>query len=241
MELSTRCIALRTISHSDTTSIVVLLTRENGIISALTPAGHSREANRRRALLLPLSILDCTLSGKDITELPRLKNVCRTDLPEFRDNHIKNISALFLADIIHTLLPKTAPDAQLFDYIIDSIRYFAQVKKSAAIANFHIAFLIGLQHKLGIAPDLSTYKRGSLFDLRAGIFRSTAPLNGIYLNKDESATAFTIGRMTYRNSSLFNLTRAQRNRVLDIILSYYSIHLKDITNLQSLEVVRALF
>lgn len=241
MELKTRCIVLRTISYSDTTSIAVLLTRESGVVSALTPAGHSREANRRRALLLPLSILDCTLAGKNISNLPRLKSLTRTELPEFRDNHVKNISALFITDIIHTLLPETGPDSDLFDFIMSSIIFFAETRNNAEIANFHIAFLVGLQQRLGIAPDLSTYRRGSLFDLNSGFFRSSAPLEGEYLSREESATAFAIGRMTYRNSSLFSLNRAQRNRVLDIILKYYSIHLKDVTKLQSLEVVRALF
>lgn len=241
MELDTRCIVLRTISYSDSSSIAVLLTRDNGIVSALTPAGQGREAMRRRALLLPLSVVDCTLAGKDIANLPRLRNVMRSDLPEFRGNHLKNISALFLADIIYSLLPQTAPDPELFDYIVMSIRHFAQTRVSAEIANFHIAFLVGLQQKLGIAPDLTTYRRGCLFDLTSGIFRSSAPSSGEYLDRAESDTAFIIGRMTYRNSGYFRLNRAERNRVLDIILRYYAIHLRDVTHIPSLEVVRSLF
>lgn len=241
MELKTEAVLLRTISYSDTTSIAVMLTREAGIVSALTPAGQSREANRRRAVLMPMSIVNVTLAGKSISDLPRLKQVERTSAPEFRENHIKNITALFLSDVLNTLLPRCEPDISLFDYVRDSIILFAGTTGSNAIANFHIAFLVGLQHKLGINPDLSTYRRGFLFDMNAGIFRASSTAEGGCLSREESETAFTIGRMTYRNSPFFKLNRSQRNRVLDIILQYFSIHLRNIMTLSSLDVIRAIF
>lgn len=241
MELRTEAILLRTISYSDTTSIAVLLTKDAGIISALTPAGHSREANRRRAILMPMSVVNVLVAGKNLAELPRLKQVERAAVPELRESHLKNISALFLADVLNALLPRSEPDSHLFDFIRDSIALFGEVTQSNMIANFHIAFLIGLQHKLGINPDLTTYRRGFLFDMKAGMFRTSTAADGECLNREESEIAFTIGRMTYRNCALFNLNHGQRNRVLDIILRYFSIHLRDISNLPSLEVVRAIF
>lgn len=47
--------------------------------------------------------------------------------------------------------------------------------------------------------------------------------------------------MTFRNMGLYRLNRDQRNRAVDIILEFYSHHLGDLRDLQSLDVVRSLF
>ncbi|MDE7154739.1 MAG: recombination protein O N-terminal domain-containing protein, partial [Muribaculaceae bacterium] len=53
-----KCIILRTVRYNDKSSIVTVYSRELGRMSFVSPAGASREATRRRALLMPLSVID---------------------------------------------------------------------------------------------------------------------------------------------------------------------------------------
>ena len=47
--------------------------------------------------------------------------------------------------------------------------------------------------------------------------------------------------MNYDTMPLFSFTRSQRNRLLDVMNSYYSLHIPDFPHLKSLDVLRDLF
>ena len=53
-----RCVALRTIKYDDRRSIVSAWSEQLGRVSFIVPDGASREARRRRALLMPLSLFE---------------------------------------------------------------------------------------------------------------------------------------------------------------------------------------
>ena len=48
-------------------------------------------------------------------------------------------------------------------------------------------------------------------------------------------------RMNYDTMHLFEMSRAERNRCVEIILSYYRLHLPGFPELKSLEVLRELY
>lgn len=48
-------------------------------------------------------------------------------------------------------------------------------------------------------------------------------------------------RMNYETMHLFEMSRTERNRCVEIILNYYRLHLPDMPELKSLEVLRELF
>ena len=48
-------------------------------------------------------------------------------------------------------------------------------------------------------------------------------------------------RMDYENMHLFRLSRHDRNRISDIVLHYYRIHVPDMPELKSFQVMRELF
>ena len=47
--------------------------------------------------------------------------------------------------------------------------------------------------------------------------------------------------MDYENMHLFRLSRHDRNRISDIVLHYYRIHVPDMPELKSFQVMRELF
>ena len=240
MKKNLRCIVLRSVRFNDSHSIVNAYSLEAGRVSFLTPSGSSREALRRKALMMPLSIVDCNVDFVPGRELLSIKDVSRPGGFEFTDNPLKSVLALFLADFLNYTLREQQPDEALFRYLEDALHRLGEVS-GTALANFHIAFMVGLQRYLGIEPDFSTYKRGRVFDLIDGVFRASAPSHGRYLNREEAAEAFLLGRITLRNMGFYRFNRDQRNRVIDVILDFYSLHLGNIRDLQSLEVVRSLF
>jgi len=153
---------------------------------------------------------------------------------------IKSALSLFIADLLAALLREPQQDITLYDFIRQTIGHLATAH-GTSLANFHIIFLIRLQHFLGIEPDWSTFSKGAVFDLADGIFRVTPPIHGRFLPTAEAEAAYMLRRMNFRNARLFAMSRADRNLILDRLLQYYHQHFPTLGTINSLDVLRSIF
>jgi DNA repair protein RecO (recombination protein O) len=158
--------------------------------------------------------------------------------------------ALFIAEFLYHALKDEQTNTPLFDYIRSSIEWLDN--RQDHYANFHLVFLIHLSRFLGFFPNLSKEERskegsneirgeGVYFDLRAATFCTTPPPHHDYLMPEEAGHIALIMRMDYATMHLFRLTRAERNRILEIVEHYYRLHLPAFPELRSLPVLRELF
>ena len=233
------CIALRTVKHSDRHSILSAYSRERGRLSLLVSAGNGREAARRRAMLMPGSRFSCVADIRDNDRIPPMRDVSVRGTQPGLSHPVKSAVTLFLVDFLNSILRDSMPDEVMFDFIDMMLENYGNKQKG--LANFHLLFLIKLAHFAGIEPDISTYRSGTLFDLMDGVFRTSAPLHGRFLERDESSAVVQLMRMNLRNMAIFRLSSAQRNRILDGILEYYSLHFANVQSIKSIEVLRDLF
>lgn len=232
-------IPLRTIKYSDRHSILTAYSLERGPVSLLVPAGTGREASRIRALTSPLSIIECQATnkpGRDILVMksPRAVVVMNNVLAD----PDRRMTAQFLAELLTVVLREGEPDKGVFHFLTSSITKLDSVERPA---NFHLSFLYGLARVTGIAPDVTGYRDGMLFDMTEGVFRMTRPYHNMYLSAADSHVMAMLSRMTYDNMHLYHFTREQRNQILDVMLNYYTLHYTSLRSLQSLEVLRRLF
>ena len=234
------CIALRTIKYNEKHSILSVYSLELGRLAFLVPAGNGREANRRRALLMPLSIFECVANIKPNTELHTMRDVKVTmPLHGIHAHPLKGAVALFIADLLNSVLRESQRDDATFAFLNDAILRFDAL--SEGIANFHLCFLYRLGRFIGIEPDISTYREGCVFDMQEGCFRTTPPLHKKFLNADDAKVVALLSRITFDNMRFYKFNRNQRNDLLDKILEYYTIHYSSLSQLQSLDVLRCLF
>lgn len=233
---------LRIVRHSDRHSILTAYSRQLGRVAFAIPAGQGKEAARRRAILMPLSVVDCVADIRPNSEV-HLMHQPQTAHPlaQLRTSPVKTAVAIFLAEVLTITLGEGPSDSNLFDFIEQSILVLDQIDSDRAVANFHIAFLQALGLFLGIAPDVSNYKPGQVFDMIDARFRSSAPNHRHWLSAAQSEDLVKIQRMTYANMHLFNFTRAQRAQTLSTIIGYYALHHPGFSSLKSLEVLYDLF
>lgn len=234
------CIALRTVRHTDRHSILSAYTRQRGRMSFLITAGNGREASRRRAILMPGSRFSCVADIRNTDRLPVMRDVMPRGATPVGTDPVKAAVTLFIADFINTLMRDSMPDELMFSYC-DSMLEFYLGAPHRGTANFHLLFLIGMMRFAGIEPDISTYRPGYLFDMNDGVFRSTAPLHGSFLEREEAAVTATLLRMNMRNMGLWKLTAAQRNAILDRLIEYYALHFASLQSMRSLDILRSLF
>ncbi len=233
-------VALKVTKHSDKQSILTALSREWGRVSLSLPAGNGKAAARIRALTMPLCIIECVTERKSNREIIPMRQVQQlVPLTSIHTHPVKQMVAMFIAEILTALLRDTNEDTALFDYITRSVKVLDEAD-AAGTANFHICFLYQLGRLLGIEPDTSTYTPGSVLDIRDGIWRLTMPLHRDYISPQESEAAYRLSRMTFSNYYKYRYTREERNRILDALLHYLSVHYVSLRNLHSLDILRAM-
>ena len=115
-------------------------------------------------------------------------------------------------------------------------------------ANFHLVFMMRLSRFVGFYPNVGgREERGEgrepsiFFDLREAAFVDRAPLHPDFLQPEEASRVHTLMRMNYESMRLFRLSRAERNRITEVLLLYYRLHIPQMPELQSFAVVKELF
>lgn len=241
MDVKMQLIALRQIKHTDRHTILSAYSRQEGRVAFAIPAGQGKEAARMRALLMPLGMVECVAHVKPGNDVMRMSEPrALAPLQGLRAHPLKSCLALFIAEVLETVLREGGPDCMLWDYISHSVRILDTLPTQNT-ANFHLCFLYGLGRFLGIEPDISAYSRGMIFDMHDGVFRHSAPLHNDFLSPQQSAVVVTLSRITYANMHKLRLTRGERNETLDVILRYYALHYTSFSSLKSLDVLRVLF
>lgn len=233
-------ISLKTVRYSDTQSILSAYSLEHGRVSLVVPSGKGKGASRLRALTMPLSVLECETDFRPGREVLPMRQARPVEVFNgIHANPVKQMIAMFLAESLSMLLRESVPDEGVYTFIHSSVKWLDSIPAECS-ANFHVCFLLNLGRLLGIEPDVSTFRHGYVMDMRDGIWRSSMPLHGEWLASDESSAASMILRMTYSNMSRFRFTRQQRNRTLDLVLRYYSLHLAPLSHLHSLDILRSI-
>ncbi|MBQ7212424.1 MAG: DNA repair protein RecO [Muribaculaceae bacterium] len=234
------CIALRTTRYSDRYDILSAYSREIGRVALLVPAGSGKEARRVRALVQPLSLFSCTSDIRPTREIHSMSqcSLVGSTSAAIGANPLKTSVAIFLAEILSTLLRENQADEATFEFLKDAVERLAT---TAAVANFHICFLYHFAQYVGIAPDTATYSDRRLFDLQNARFLDTPPLHNDFLGPDESAVFHSISRMTFDNMRFFEFNRQQRAQILSLIMRYYTIHYASLSSVKSLTVLQSLF
>ena len=240
MLIKTKAVVLHSFKYKDNRLIVDLFTLDTGRMAVVVNVSTGKKSRFPKSIFAPLTLLDIEADIKQRQGLQKLREASMyyafTSIPFSPE---KATVALLVSDFLYNALKGEQANASLFAFISDSIKWFDLTDKS--IANFHIVFLLRLTLFLGFMPNLDHYTDGCFFDLRGSTFVDTIPPHHDFLDLRESATVSTLMRMNYRTMHLFHLTRSQRNRLLDVLVAYYRLHLPDFPEPKSLEVLRNLY
>ncbi|NPD92573.1 DNA repair protein RecO [Xylanibacter muris] len=240
MKIKTQAIIIRTVKFGESKLIVDAFTDVEGRMSFIIPLPKSAKAKLRRQFFQPLMLLelDC-----DIRERARLQKItdARICFPfvSLPLQPVKMSLAMFISEFLCYALRGEQANNPLFAYVSDSIKWLDSAVDG--YANFHLAFLMRLSRFLGFYPNLEDYCEGCCFDLRAAGFCLVEPSHHDFLSPSEAGKIIVMMRMDFGTMHLYKMSRAERNRMVDIIISYYRIHIPDFPELKSLDVLRELF
>jgi DNA repair protein RecO (recombination protein O) len=236
----TRGIILNQIKYTDSGIIVRLYTRKFGRQSFIIKGMRNRKAGKHNVIFQPMFILDLEMYYKPSREMQVMKEFSVSFTPYNIYSNIKKSSiAIFLGEVLTSVLKEESPHEEMFDFIEESIIYFEGCKEG--IANFHIAFLAGLSSYLGFEPGLRSDVNDLFFDMTNGRFVPIPPVHGNYADEEISNILADFFVISYDTLNNITLNGTIRNEVLETLVRYYSIHLPGLKRIKSLEVLKEVF
>ncbi len=235
-----RGVVLNTIRYSDKHNIVHIYTDGRGLMSFAVPLGKTQAARMRNALLMPLSLVDLEAGVRPGRDLAVMREIHRNfPLATIYSDPVKNAISLFISELLAHVIQEPEGNDPLFRYIEQAVQLLEQLP--GHVANFHICFLYHLGAHLGIQPNVESHHDGYWFDMTDGVF-VPAPVSGhMNLQPSEAQVIHLLSRMTFSNMAVFRFNREERNRVLDVIISYYRLHNAAIGTLRSPDILKQLF
>jgi DNA repair protein RecO (recombination protein O) len=236
----TRGIVLHQVKYTDSGIIVQFYTRKFGRMSFMVKGARNKKAGRHTIFFQPMFIIDLEIYYKESRSMQSIKEYAISYTPSDIHANIKKSSvAIFLGEVLTSVLREESPNEELFDFIEDSVIFFDTSRQD--YANFHLGFLAGLSSYLGFEPGTRTGKNDIYFDMLNGNFVPAPPMHGNYANTEISAILADLFSSSYNNIKDIILTGSLRNEVLEVLVRYYSLHLPGLKRIRSLEVLKEVF
>ena len=242
MYIDDRGIVLQVVRYGDASSVAHVFTRSHGHVSFMASRPKSRSSAGRAAvsLLSPLNVLAFQWDLKPRASMYRMKDVHAAcvwqDLPY---HPAKSAMAMLLGEFLIGALHGEEINEDLFDYITASFQWLDVATEQ--YANFHLVFLLKVARFLGVAPDDSSYVRGSQFDLESGRFVSMVPSSPYVLTAPDAELFYRLLIADYTTMASIAMNRSDRVRLLTYVQRFYALHIPGFPELKSLKVLETLF
>ena len=240
MILKSKAIVLRSMKFGDASLIIDMFTEQEGRISFITRIPKTAKGKIKKQYFQPLTLLELEFDYRPHTSLQHIKEArILHPYSSIPFDPIKSAILLFLSEFLFHVTRSEQQNLQLYNYVCASLQWLDGAARS--YANFHLVFMMRLSRFIGFFPNLEAYHEGVCFDLRTASYTHSIPLHTDYLLPTEATAIHQLIRMDYENMHLFRLSRHDRNRISDTVLHYYRIHVPDMPELKSFQVMRELF
>ena len=238
METSVSAIVLSKIRYKDNDVIVKLFTKEYGVISFIVKTGSNLKKSKAKLVYFQeLTILDVQFNYNSKRELQYIKDInirhhyisCHSDVK-------KTSIIIFLSEILSNILVHQKEEVDLYNYIEESLIFYDANKN---ISYFHLIFLIQLTRFLGFYPD-ATNNNFKYFNLEEG-FYELSKSNEYSISGEDLKLFNQILGTKFDSNPLLALNSLEIMNVLDIILTYYRLHINNFKNIKSIEIIKNIF
>jgi len=239
MNLTAQGIVIQTIRYSDKKLIVRILCNKHGLKTGIVYINKSPKTSNQH-LFQPLTILDFHSDFQEVSHFISIKSPSlSTPLHNLSTDPIKTAMVLFMNEV----LSKTLAD----DYVNDTL--YVYLKNSVALLddaldarNFHLWWLIEITRHYGFYPQKNFDSTGSFFfDMKAGSFEARRPSHPNYLEADFSNYLNSLLDLEWPQVQMLELHSSIRAALLTTLVNYLKLHLDNLREIKSLDVLHAVF
>jgi DNA repair protein RecO (recombination protein O) len=234
----TSIIILNYTRYSDSSIIVNALSEKYGRIAFIV-YGIGGKHRAKLSAFQPLYMLDIQVYHKASKGLHKLKEYkINPPLYNLSANIRKSTLALFIAELLSKTIKEEFADKSLFDFIKTSLLFLNELEENLAI--YHLVFLLKLSRYLGFAPE-NVNSNAAFYDYKEGIAINAFPHHKFYMNQTDFQTCIILLEANFSNLQAVKIDTAQRDRILNALLSLYEIHILNFNSLNSYPILKEVF
>jgi DNA repair protein RecO (recombination protein O) len=238
MYVPTKAIVISKLRYRDNDIIVRCYTEQFGLQSYLLKGLLKRKKGPLRiAYFQELSQLSLIVNYSPKRDLQYLKEAQPINMYQSIHNHItKSAIALFLSEVLQSLLKEETPNANLYSYLETA---FTWLDEHDNVINFHLLFLLKLSRHLGFYPDLQ-HSDYPYFHLKEAIFVNKNP--DMYCISEQNLTLFKmLLGINFDDITTAQFNAKSRQTLLNLLWRYFEIHLGNIKQPKSLAILNQVF
>ncbi len=238
MQVTTKAIVLTSLKYGDTSLIVKVFTKSDGLKSYLLRGIlATRKGKVKKALFQPLTQLELVANHRNKGSLEHVKEAkVYHHYQTLHTNFVKNALAMFLAEMLGNSIHEEEANAELYNFLEASLQWLDLHKE---IVNFHLYFLLILTKYLGFYPDTNNLN-APYFDLQEGKFISTPSLNPILSGENLLFFKSFLG-INFDGINTVKMRKSNRQELLQSLVLYYELHLQGFRKPKSLAVLNEVF
>ena len=226
--IKTEAIVLSHLKYGEHSVIATLYTSAMGRQSVLVKGAFGKKTPMKASLFRPLYLLDISLRYSARRQLQYISDMSLSvpflNIPY---DPVKSGIALFLSEVLYRTLRGEEADAALFAFLSQTIQLLDLNRHGTA--NFHLVFLLRLARFLGFSPP-----ENFLLDMQ-GVQLPASRL------MEDNALLNKLLHLPFDALETVELNRERRNELLDIILTYYTVHVEGVGEIQSADILKTLF
>lgn len=223
MKLVSQAIFLHRINYGDSSLIITCFTLDKGIRKFIFKGAKKKAQN-----LFAMAPLELTYALSTKSDLNALYEAQLLFKPCFQESPVKASIAFFMAEVLRKSLPEQQTDERLFLFLMDKLH---QLDRSSSLRYLALSFLCELSTFLGITPLISGEK--DVFDLQEGILGVDTQGNTI-----QKGPEVALLRDLLTTNKLDNFDRDNRDKALNLLLSYYAIHIPSMKKIDTVQIIR---
>lgn len=237
MLVDTDAIILHTIKYSETSVIAHIFTEQFG--NGTYIMNGVRTNHSKMAMFQPLSLVHITAYRKKGSgQIHRISSISFISVPSSIPSNIyKSTISLFVGEITDRILREEEPSEILFKFLKMFVLLLEHTEQN--YANLHILYLLHITRFLGVFPKNTYSTTEDVFSAFQGQFVAHGSCDGTLSIED----SLLLNKILQTNeiTDEVMLSQMERRKLLDILLSYYDIHICKTQTIKSLEVLKMVF
>ena len=237
MNERTQGFVVQSIRYGDTSLIVKVYTLDNGLQSFMIKGVRGKASRHRAAFFQPMTFLSFVqVNNPHTNAMGYMRDVEVAYVYQTIPN-VMNKSAIlmYVAELLSHALTQQERNEPLYSFVHQSMAWLDLVEEG--YANFPLYFTLEISRFLGFYPQ-TNHAPNALFDMMEGHFVSTAPLHPYYLNEEFSEKLSQLLNLGVDELAKVTMTGAQRNALIDGVITFMRLHAPLLKGLQSHEVLK---
>jgi DNA repair protein RecO (recombination protein O) len=236
--ITTNAIVLSSLKFGDTSLIVKCFTQLDGVKSYMVRGVlKAKKGGLKVAYFQPLTQVKLVANHNTKNTLNTIKEIqVLQPYQTIYQDIVKQSITFFLSEVVSNVIQEEEANDSLYVFLETSFNWLDSHEK---IANFHLVFLLKLTNFLGFYPDISDIEKNG-FHLLEGFFTDETVDKNVISGNDFHQFKKLLNT-NFENIEQLLYSKSERQQVLQVLISYYKLHIDSFRNPKSLDVLEVVF